>query len=385
MKLNRGFLLLSLFGVFGVAVALAQEPVQEAIPNWPAPATWSPHSVSRGVSTMGAVTSPLPFIGLDPCRVADTRGNFAPIQGGINGYYAGAGTGSANTFLGLNAGNFTMTGDFNTALGSYALFRNTSGSQNTAIGYGPLSFNDQGNNNIAVGYDALVFNTGGSENIAIGHDALQKNTTGGENIAVGYQALFNTTGSTGGGNIALGYRAGSNITTGGANICIGNDGVAGDLGAIRIGNIFIHDSTFIAGIHGYTSPGGIAVYVNDSGKLGITTSSRRFKEEIRDVGEESDGLMTLRPVAFKYKPELDPSGLPQYGLIAEEVAEVYPDLVATDREGRPEAVRYHLINALLLNEVQKQHRTIESQQTEIEGLKARLSRIEARLLAESRP
>jgi hypothetical protein len=154
----------------------------------------------------------------------------------------------------------------------------------------------------------------------------------------------------------------------------------------------IQTATFVAGISGTTSPGGVAVFIDGNGQLGTATSSRRFKEDIREISEESDGLMRLRPVAFRYKPQIDPTGLAQYGLIAEEVADVYPDLVVYDREGRPETVRYHLVNALLLNEVQKQHRnaeaqkeTIEQLKTEIERLAARLGRLEARPRASSRP
>jgi hypothetical protein len=174
--------------------------------------------------------------------------------------------------------------------------------------------------------------------------------------------------------------------------------VAGESGTIRIGTGGTQTATFLAGING-TGVTGVPVLVSSSGQLGVASSSRYVKEDIRAIAEESDGLMKLRPVAFRYKPQIDPTGLVQYGLIAEEVADVYPDLVAYDRDGRPETVRYHLVNALLLNEVQKQHRTAEAQvrtieqqketidheQAEIEGLKARLSRLEARLLAESRP
>jgi predicted ribosome quality control (RQC) complex YloA/Tae2 family protein len=177
--------------------------------------------------------------------------------------------------------------------------------------------------------------------------------------------------------------------------------VAGDSSTIRIGTVGIQTATFTAGIYGADATGGTAVFVTPSGKLGTTmgVSSQRFKEDIRDIAEESDGLMRLRPVAFKYQAQVDPTGLTQYGLIAEEVAEVYPDLVACGRDGKPETVRYHLVNALLLNELQKQHRnverqqkaneaqekTIEQQKAEIEALEARLSKLEARLLADSRP
>jgi hypothetical protein len=139
---------------------------------------------------------------------------------------------------------------------------------------------------------------------------------------------------------------------------------------------------------------GSAVFINSSGQLGtgLPVSSRRFKQDIRNVGDESDGLMRLRPVAFKYRPELDSTGLTQYGLIAEEVVEVYPHLVGYDQDGQLRTVHYNLINALMLNEVQKQHRTVEVQEKRIEQqnetieeLKRRLARLEARLLAESRP
>jgi hypothetical protein len=216
----------------------------------------------------------------------------------------------------------------------------------------------------------MRFNETGSSNTAIGYSALVFNTAGGQNTAIGYEALSSTLGST---NTALGYRAGANLGTGSNNICIGNVGVTNESNTLRIGTS--QSATFVAGINGQTSPGGVPVGVNSSGKLGTTVSSRRFKEDIREIGAESDGLMRLRPVAFTYKREIDPTGLPQYGLIAEEVAEVYPDLVAHGPDGQPEAVRYHLIDALLLNEVQKQHRVIED-------LEARLTRLEDRLSVE---
>ena len=209
------------------------------------------------------------------------------------------------------------------------------------------------------------------------------------NTAIGANALANTTGS---GNIGIGLDACINTITGSVNICIGSPGVAGESSTIRIGTIGIQTATFVAGISGVTSPGGVGVFINGNGQLGTATSSRRVKEDIRDIAEESDGLMRLRPVAFRYKPQIDPTGLAQYGLIAEEVADVYPELVVYDREGRPETVRYHLVNALLLNEVQKQHRAaeareklIDQQQETIDRLEARLERLEARLPVESRP
>jgi hypothetical protein len=333
----------------------------------------------------------------------------------VNGYYAPAGVGIYNTFLGLNAGNFTMTGDYNTGLGLSALAGNTTGSFNTATGYATLASNTGGHRNTAFGAFALILNSMGTDNTAVGEVALQSNTgtantatgqgalftntigsantatgasalesntTGDANTANGYQALFNTTGDS---NIGIGGFAGVNLTTGSNNICIGNFGLAGESSTIRIGTVGTQTAAFIAGISGATSSGGVGVFVNSSGQLGTLTSTRRVKEDIREIAEESDGLMKLRPVAFKYRPQIDPTGLAQYGLIAEEVADVYPDLVVYDRDGRPETVRYHLVNALLLSELQKQHRTAEAQAKTIEQLKAQVSRLEARLLADSRP
>jgi hypothetical protein len=321
-----------------------------------------------------------------------------------NGYYAPAGVGFNNTFLGLNAGNFTMTGDGNTAVGTQALFSNTTGGANTATGAGTLGLNTTGSGNTAAGYltlrdnttggfntatgtQALLTNTTGGGNTATGFDALEFNTIGVNNTAIGFVALQNTTGSS---NIGIGTAAGIDLTTGNDNICIGSSGVAGESGRIRIGTAGTQTATFVAGING-TAVTGVPVLVSGSGQLGVASSSRYVKEDIREIAEESDGLMKLRPVAFRYQAQIDPTGLAQYGLIAEEVAGVYPDLVAYDGNGRPETVRYHLVNALLLNELQKQHRTTEAQkktneeqEKTIEVLKARLSRLEARLLADSR-
>lgn len=329
----------------------------------------------------------------------------------INGYYAGAAIGDRNTFLGPSAGNSTMTGNSNTGIGAFALsgnttgsnntalgrhalpanttgdsntasgvtalFSNTSGTDNTATGYGALQFNTSGDFNTATGVQALALNASGDFNTAIGNDSLFNNTVGSGNTAVGNNALANVSGPDAWYNIGIGNNGGSSLTTGSENICIGAFGVAGESLTIRIGQN--QTAAYIAGISGRTSSGGVGVLINSNGKLGTTTSSRRFKENIRAIGAESNRLMQLRPVAFEYKRDLDSTGLTQYGLIAEEVAEIYPDLVALDRDGRPEAVRYHLINTLLLNEVQGQRRFIEFQQSEIDSLEERLRSLEARL------
>ena len=185
----------------------------------------------------------------------------------------------------------------------------------------------------------------------------------------------------------MGIQAGSNLTTGDDNICIGNVGVAGDGGTIRIGESFI-GATYIAGISGQTAPGGAAVFVNGDGKLGTSTSSARFKDEIKPMAEASEALFALQPVTFRYKKEIDPQGIPQFGLVAEEVEKVNPDLVIRDQEGTPHTVRYEQINAMLLNEFLKEHRKNEEQEAtiarlekQVEALTAGLQKVSAQLEA----
>jgi O-acetylhomoserine/O-acetylserine sulfhydrylase-like pyridoxal-dependent enzyme len=157
----------------------------------------------------------------------------------------------------------------------------------------------------------------------------------------------------------LGYTAGSNLTTGSNNIDIGNSGVAAEANTIRIGIAGTQTTTFIAGISGATASGGAAVFVNASGQLGTATSSRRFKQEIKPMDQASEAILALRPVTFRYKQEIDPKGIPQFGLVAEEVEQVNPDLVVRDAEGKVYTVRYEAVNAMLLNEFLKQHRKVE--------------------------
>jgi len=487
-----------------------QEDSQRAIPNWPAPLFWSreaqPASSSseeNSYSKAAVPTSPLPFIGIAPCRIADTRNSAFPSgygppplaagvprnfmltgrcgippsaeavslnitvtntagpghivllpQGGVqpdvstvnyvagqtianaaivplgtaggitviaasgtdliidvNGYYAGAGSGIANTFLGRNAGNFTMTGDANTGIGVFALFSNTTGLLNTASGLNALVNNTTGFNNTASGVNALFSNTTGSDNTASGVNALLSNTTGSDNTASGVRALLsNTTGigntvsgvralednTTGGGNTASGHGAllnnttgsrntavgagaGISLTTGNNNICLDNGGVAGESGTIRIGSSFFHTRAFIAGVRGRTTGvmNAIPVLIDSVGQLGTTSSSARSKEEIKDMGETSSGLLKLRPVTFHYKGQA--GDRKQFGLIAEEVEEVLPELVVHNAAGEVETVLYHEMPAMLLNELQKQQRHIERQEGEIAALQARLAALEAAL------
>ena len=294
----------------------------------------------------------------------NTEGSFNTAVGGQALFHN---TSNANTATGVQALYLNTTGQGNVANGTQVLYFNTTGEFNTATGFTALEKNTTGNNNTATGSRALFNNTIGQENTAIGTLALFSNATGSINTAVGERALLNNTG--GAGNTAIGYLAGSNLTIGDDNICIGNDGVAGDAGVIRIGRSFI-GSTYIAGISGQTSSGGAAVFVNSDGKLGTTTSSARFKDEIQTMGQASEAILMLRPVSFRYKKEIDPKGIPQFGLLAEEVEEVNPDLIIRDREGKPHTVRYEQINAMLLNEFQKEHRTVIELKKEIAALTA---------------
>jgi hypothetical protein len=328
-------------------------------------------------------------------------------------------TGVNNTANGLQALLHNTTGSDNTANGFSALFFNTSGLNNTANGFQALYSNTTGHNNTANGLQALYSNTTGTANTANGFTALHNNATGLNNTANGVAALVsNTTGlnntadgvaalfmnTTGGSNIALGFYAGSNLTTGSNNIDIGdNNDQAGEANTIRIGIGGTQTSTFIAGISGATVTG-TPVVVNSSGQLGAAPSSERFKDEIKPIDKASEAILALKPVTFRYKHELDPDGIPQFGLVAEEVEKVNPDLIVRDAEGKAFTVRYEAVNAMLLNEFLKEHRTVQElksivakqqaiiakqqkgfeskiahQQTQIEALTAGLQRVSAQV------
>jgi len=241
------------------------------------------------------------------------------------------------------------------------------------MGEDALATNISGRSNTAIGRRALLSNVTGESNTAVGSSALVR-STGDINTAVGNTALAsNTTGSS---NIALGFEAGSNLTTGDHNIDIGNIGVPGESHTIRIGNSSF-TNTLIGGISGATAPGGAAVFVNLSGHLGTLTSSARFKDEIKPMGNASEAILALRPVSFRYKKEIDPQGIPEFGLVAEEVEKVNPALVIRDPQGRPYTVRYEQINAMLLNEFLKEHRKVEEQDASITQLKSTVTKQEA--------
>jgi hypothetical protein len=335
----------------------------------------------------------------------------------INGYYAAPGDLQGNTALGAGAlasnvsGSFNTatggyalgsntTGSFNTATGGDALENNTAGSNNTASGEGSLqnnttgssntasgsfalSFNTTGGGNTAAGFDALIDNATGNLNSALGAMALEANTSGSNNTAVGYQALnINTTGDN---NIAIGNNAALNVASSNSNnIHIGSQGSPSDGATIRIGTPGTQNLFFAAGVRGVTTNNNdaIPVVIDSAGQLGTVSSSRRFKEDIEDMGDASSGLLSLRPVTFRYqKPFADGSKPIQYGLIAEEVEEVYPDLVAHSADGQIESVKYQVLDSMLLNELQKEHQQVQQQSEDIRQLRVRLKALEQLLLS----
>jgi hypothetical protein len=475
--------------------------VREAVPNWPAPPLWlSPANGvgtkdserATGIQAQAIAPSPLPFIAVTPCRIADTRGNgfsgaygapsigantartfvifsqcgipvsavdvsfnftalnvsgagdlrvfpaggSAPLVstlnynantpnianaavvplgslGGItvqadattidlvidvNGYYGGATSNPNNFFVGPLAGNGTMTGTYNVGVGLFALNGLTSGEANTAAGTAALLSNSTGSDNTAFGSSALGSNQGASLNTAVGESALRSTVSGGSNTGVGWQALYSNVDGTSnvavGGNalfnittgsfddIAIGYGAALNLTSGAHNIHIGNPALTSESNTIRIGTGGTHTKFFVAGVRSVTTDqaNAVPVVIDGNAQLGTLSSSVRVKREIADIGEESSALLKLRPVSFFYRN--DTVGYRQYGLIAEEVAEVMPDLVQYSEAGEPEMVRWHFLPPLLLNELQKQQKTIEAQNAIIAGLEARLTKLEARLPAE---
>lgn len=287
-------------------------------------------------------------------------------------------TGAENTAVGAYALSQTTTASYNTAVGYQALPANTTGAGNTAVGAQALQVSQTAGDNTALGIYALNLNTTGHENTAAGGDSMASNQTGTYNAAVGWATLYgNASGnfntamgggalpdvSSGSTNLGLGYHAGLNyLGAESNNVVLANSGVTGDSGVIRLGANGTQTKAFIAGIYGATSASGTWVMVNSSGQLGTTTSSLRFKEEVADMGAASRDLMRLRPVTFRYKPAYDDGQrILQYGLIAEEVAAVNPGLVQLGEDGQPLAIRYHFVYAMLLNEVQQQHSTIEDQ------------------------
>jgi len=305
---------------------------------------------------------------------------------GVNaGNLAPTNTGTDNTAIGQSAMNGITNGTSNTAIGVDALISNTGGSNNTAIGVSTLALNSTGNNNTSSGANAMNSNTTGTGNTVAGFNALFHNTSGNNNTAMGPNALLNS--FSGSNNIAIGNSAGLNLgvgqTAGDNNIDIGNAAVTGESGIIRVGTSPTHTAAFIAGIRGATTINNdaVAVMIDSAGQLGTVSSSRRVKDDIADMGEASGALMKLRPVTFHYKSDKNPKGRTlQYGLVAEEVAGVAPGLVAHSSDGKVETVYYQFLAPMLVNEYQKQQRTIQAQAVRIAELerdrRAQTARIE---------
>ena len=278
-------------------------------------------------------------------------------------------TGVGNTADGAFSLSANTSANYNTAVGYQVLLSNTTGFSNTASGTAALQANSTGPNNTAFGANALYSNTVGKGNAAQGVNALYNNTTGIRNLGIGSNALYGN--STGSYNIALGFDAGYNVTTGSNNIEISSQGTASDNNTIQIGTQGTQTSTTIAGIYGATTTGS-AVYVTPSGQLGVLASSERFKADVTTMGEATDKLAQLRPVTFKLKT--DPQGTTQYGLIAEEVAKIYPELVIHSADGRIDGVRYEELAPMLLNVAQQQQTELADQARELEDMQRRLAK-----------
>jgi hypothetical protein len=271
-------------------------------------------------------------------------------------------TGVQNTASGVNALKSNTTGSNNTASGVNALSNNANGVENTANGVNTLFNNTTGGDNTAIGFRALFTNTGVS-NTATGASALDSNTTGDANTAIGAGALLNNT--TGFSNTALGFEAGINVNTANHVICIGADGQD------------VSNSTWMGHVFGVTTQSATTapVIVSDTGQLGTVASSERFKKDIVNMDKTSETILSLRPVTFHYKT--DAKGIPQFGLIAEEVAKVNPALVLPDKEGKPYTVRYDQVNAMLLNEFLKERKKVEAQQSKIEKQEAIIAQLKS--------
>jgi hypothetical protein len=272
--------------------------------------------------------------------------------------------GTENTATGV-AALLNNNGDANTANGYAALSANTGGAANTAFGDGALHDNTAGSRNVANGWEAMYRNTRGVENTAIGDETLVLNSMGNYNTAVGSTALHNATGSN---NVAVGVGAGINVTSGSYNVYIGTNvgGVTDEVGHTYISNIT-------------STQQNLSVVTVDlaTGLLGHEFSSQRYKDDIKPMDKASEALFALKPVTYRYKKEIDKSQAVDYGLVAEEVAKVDPNLAVRDRKGQVESVRYNAINAMLLNEFLKEHKKVEAQQCKIAGQEETIIRLKS--------
>jgi Chaperone of endosialidase len=389
-SMSRSLLRYGLFLILLVLVAFAFSPMAQAQLSPPPDGGYPGNNTAEGTDalfslTTGTDNTALGFNALYSNTTGDSNtatgsaaliSNTTGIRNTANGFAAleSNTTGERNTATGRAALASNTTGNHNTADGQNALFSNSTGNQNTATGSFALVFNTTGNQNTADGYAAMLFNTTGNQNTATGYFAVYQNTTGNNNTGNGYSALLNNT--TGIGNIALGNFAGSNLTTGHNNIDIGNVGVAAEANTIRIGTQGTQTKTFIAGITG-AAVTGVAVKVNAAGQVGTAPSSQRFKTEIKPMDKASEGIHALKPVTFRYKQDIDPARTAQYGLVAEDVEKVNPDLVVRDEDGKPYTVRYETVNAMLLNEFLKEHRKNEEQERTIAELKSGMTALAA--------
>ncbi len=404
-------------------------------------------SLAIGIAAIaGPITTPNTFTAGTPARAAEVNANFSAVASAVNDNDARIGAleaaaqetdvapggnlvlapstatngnvlkgpdafihdyGVMNTFVGLGAGNFTLTaqqnsglgfgalanvssGNDNTASGGYALAANTTGAFNTAVGANALRFNTVGSGNTAqgvsalrqsttgvdntgVGVRALVANATGDYNTGVGSNALAANTSGARNTAVGVSALSATLLGTD--NLALGFNAGRTLTSGSNNILIAHMGAVSESNTTRIGSG--QTRAFMAGVRGVSTGimDAVPVVIDSNGQLGTVNSSRRLKDHIVDMGDASSSLMQLRPVTFYYKSDKNPEGRTlQFGLIAEEVAKVAPELVARSPTGGVETVYYGFLTPMLLNEYQRQQRALEAQT-------ARVAMVERELVA----
>jgi len=304
---------------------------------------------------------------------ANTATGQSALIGNTSGY--------ENTADGIATLSSNTTGFLDTAVGAYALATNTSGSGNNALGVNALALNTTGQDNSATGISALYANTTGNDNAAFGNYASTQNTTGSANAACGFGALANNT--TGSGNTALGANAGSNLTTGNNNVDIGNPGVAGEAATIRIGVPGQQSLAVMAGIWGHPVRRGAEVLINSNGELGVDVSSERFKTDIEPMNASPERLQQLHPVTFHLRS--DPGGERRYGLIAEQVANVYPELVVRDESGAVEGVHYEQLAPLLLGEVQRQQQLISAQAQQLAELREQFARLEEVALAPRQP
>lgn len=275
-------------------------------------------------------------------------------------------TGTGNTAVGWETLKDNTTGSYNTGLGYKAFAANVAGTYTTAVGAYSLSDNTTGGYDTAFGAYSLPTNTTGTGNTAFGYAGLRSNTTGNNNIGFGYQTMYlNQTGSN---NLALGYKSAYNVMNGSNNIEIGNAGATEDEDLIRIGTTGTQKAAYIAGIYGTSVTGGEAVYVNSAGQLGYQPSASRFKTDIEPMPELTAKMQLLHPVTFHYKT--DANKVLQFGLIAEEVDKVYPELVIRDDSGNVQGVRYEELSPMLLSVVQRQQSALQSEQATMTALSA---------------